>query len=121
MKDKRKKVDFISEDQIPQSPMQAVLSLFWPLNTRAKKIIFFIFIVFVASFAIWVSLPEITKTDIIAYVKGGNNTPTPVIVIPSKTPAINTQKDIKQNTKGDQSPAVVSGGDVHIDIDSKQK
>lgn len=119
MKNKRTRVDYGDSIKIPQSTLQAVFSLFWPLNSWIKKIIFLVIIVLVASFSTWFSLPETTKTEVIDYLKGSKRAQSPVIVSPGKEPSANIQKEIRQHTEGDQSPAVVTNGDVNINIGRK--
>jgi hypothetical protein len=119
MKSKRTKVDDGNLNKIPQSTLQAVLSIFWPLNSWLKKIVFVVIIILISSFTIWVSLPEKTKMEVIASLIGDKKTQFPVIVTPEKEPSVNIKKDIRQHTEGDQSPAVVSNGDVNINIGSK--
>lgn len=119
MKDKRKKVEYVNSNQIPQNPWQAAFSFLWPLNSWHKKIVFVVVIMLVASFTIWVSLPERAKTEVIDYLKGSKKAESPIIVTPGKEPSVNIQKSVQQHTEGDQSPAVISDGDVNINIGSK--
>jgi len=76
-------------------------------------------ILLIASFTIWFSLPERTKTEVIDYLKGSKKAQSSAIVTHGKEPSLNIQKRIQQHTEGDQSPAVVSNGDVNINIGSK--
>jgi hypothetical protein len=119
MKNKKTKVDYVNSNKIPQSTLQAVFSLFWPLNSWLKKIVFMAVIMLAASFALWVSLPEMTKKEAIDYLRSSKKAQSPVIVTLGKEPSANIQKGIRQHTEGNQSPAVVSSGDVNINIGSK--
>jgi hypothetical protein len=119
MKNKRTKVDYGESNKIPQSTLQAVFSLFWPLNSWLKKIVFMAVIMLAASFALWVSLPEMIKKEVIDNLKSSKKAQSPIIVTPGKEPSANIQKGIRQHTEGNQSPAVVSSGDVNINIGSK--
>ena len=119
MKNKSTKVRKSDSNQKPQNLWQAVCFLFWPLNGWLKKVFFVVIIILVASFTLWVSLPERTKTEVIDYLKGSKKTQSPSIVTPGKEPSANIQKDIRQHTEGNQSPAVVSNKDVNISIGSK--
>ncbi len=137
------------ESQVPRDLCQALLDFLWPLNTWWKKIGFLIVVVFVICFFAWRSLPDKTKIDAIDYflrnrkgvqpqavetytkstsenIKNGKSSET-VSVMP-QAPAIERrarkqplQGAIQQHTEGDQSPAVVSEGDVNIRIEGKQK
>jgi len=146
MKNRTKKVDYTS-NKMPQSLWHAFFLLLWPLNAWWKKVIFVIVIVFVASFAIWAALPERTKTETVDYFKGSRKAQSPPVVTPGKGSNIQneypdaskktakpvpqspvkrrtqglSQEGIRQQTEGDQSPAVISGGDVNISIEGKQK
>jgi hypothetical protein len=119
MKNKSTKVDYGTSNQIPQNPWQAVCFLFWPLNSWLKKVFFVVIIILVASFTFWVSLPERTKTEVIDYLSGSKKVESPAIATHGKEPSVNIQKGIRQHTEGDQSPAVVSNGDVNINIGNK--
>lgn len=119
MKNKRTKVDDGNSNKTPQSALQAVFSIIWPLNNWLKKVVFVVVIFLVASFAIWVSLPERIKTEVIGYLKGSNKIQSPAIAPPKKEPSVNIQKDIWQSTEGNQSPAVISDGNVNINIGSQ--
>ena len=77
------------------------------------------FYLLVASFTFWVSLPERTKTEVIDYLSGSKKVESPAIATHGKEPSVNIQKGIRQHTEGDQSPAVVSNGDVNINIGNK--
>lgn len=78
-----------------------------------------ILIIFVGSFAIWISLPESKKTEAIDYLRGSNKVQSSPIVTQGKEPSLKVQKNIQQHTEGDQSPAIVSNGDVNINIGGK--
>jgi uncharacterized alpha/beta hydrolase family protein len=119
MKNKSTKVRKSDSNQKPQNLWQAVCFLFWPLNSWLKKVFFVVIIILVASFTLWVSLPERTKTEVIDYLKGSKKTQSPAIVTHGKESSANIQKDIRQHTEGNQSPAVVSNKDVNISIGSK--
>ena len=80
MKNKRTKVNTVTSNQIPQSPWQAFFHLFWPLDSLWKKAALAIVIVLITFFAIWASLPETTKTEIIDYVKSSKKVQSPAIV-----------------------------------------
>lgn len=147
MKNKSISVDHGTSKQTPQSPWHAFFLLLWPLNAWWKKAIFVIVILFVASFAIWVALPERMKTETLEYLKGSKKAQSPATVTPGKESNIQnensdpskktarpipqslgkrrtqglSQEGIRQQTEGDQSPAVISGGDVNISIEGKQK
>jgi hypothetical protein len=119
MKNKRRKVKDGNSNQIPQNLWQAVCSLFWPLNSWLKKIVSVVVIILVAFFTIWVSLPERTKTEVIDFLKGSKSTPSPAIITHERESSVNIQKGIRQDTEGDQSPAIIADGDVNINIGSK--
>jgi hypothetical protein len=119
MKNNKTKVDNDDSDKIPQGTLQAVFSLLWPPNSWFKKIVFMAVIILVASFSVWLSLPERTKTEVIDYLKGSKKTQAPAIATPGKEPSVNTQEGIRQHTEGDQSPAVISNGNVNINIGRK--
>lgn len=119
MKSKRTRVDNGNTNKIPQSIVQAVFYLFWPLNNWLKKIAVVVVIVLVASFTIWAALPEKAKTKVMDFLKRSEKVQSPVVVSPAKEPLVNIQKDIRQHTEGDQSPAVISNGDVNINIGNK--
>jgi hypothetical protein len=118
MNSKRTKMDYV-DSKIPQSALEALFYFFWPLNSWLKKSIVVVFIVLVASFTVWLSLPEKTKTEAINYLKGNTKAQTPEIVTPRKAPSANGMNDVRQHTEGDQSPAVISNGDVNINIRNK--
>lgn len=118
MKNRRTEVAY-GDSKIPQSTLQAVFSLFWPLNNNLKKFIFVVVLVLVALFAVWVSLPEKTKTEIIEHLKDDKNVQSPATVTKEKVPPSVVKKQI-QHTEGNQSPArsirVESSGDQSPNI-----
>jgi hypothetical protein len=78
MKRKNTRVNDTS-GKIPQTPWQAFFYLFWPLNSLFKKTVFVALIIFGTFFTIWISLPEITKTEVIDYLRGSNKAQFPAI------------------------------------------
>jgi regulatory protein YycI of two-component signal transduction system YycFG len=114
MKNRRKEVDY-GDSKIPQSTLQAVFSLFWPLNSNLKKFIFVVALVLVGLFAVWVSLPEKTKTEIIDHLKDNKNVQFPAIVTKEKVPPTAVKKQIP-HTEGNQSPAT----SIHVESSGDQ-
>jgi hypothetical protein len=119
MKNKKSKVYYNTSNQIPRNLWQVAFNLLGPLNSRRNKIVLVIVIIFVIFFYLWSSLPERTKTEFIDYLSGNKKVETPAIVTHGKEPSVNSKKEIRQHTEGDQSPAVISNGDVNINIGGK--
>ena len=148
MKNKNIKINGTSS-QKPRDPWEAFFHVLWPLNTWWKKVVFAVVIFLVVCYGIWLAFPEKIKMEIIDYLKDRKETQSPASVgdgkdssenIKNEDPNIpnkirsempvdqkkdsfqkSSQEGIQQHTKGDQSPAVVSGGDVNINIGGKQK
>ena len=117
---KKKVKDYYNtSNQTPKDLWQAAFHLLGPLNSRRNKVVLVIVIIFVAFFYLWSSLPERTKTEVIDYLSGNKKVESPAIVTHGKEPSVNSQKGIRQHTEGDQSPAVISNGDVNINIGGK--
>jgi|GEM_PF-5781377 len=121
MKDKRTKAAYDNSNQIPKSLWQAVFCIFWPLNSWLKKGAFMVLVIFAVVFTIWIYLPERSKNEVIDYLKGRKIMQSPTTITLGNPSSANVQKDIEQHTEGDQSPSVISGGDVSITIGDKQK
>ena len=51
--------------QVPENPLKAIFHVIWPPNTIWKKVVLGIVILFVVCFAVWATLPDETKKDII--------------------------------------------------------
>ncbi len=51
--------------QVPENPLQAIFHVIWPPNTIWKKVVLVIVILFIVCFAVWATLPDETKKDII--------------------------------------------------------
>jgi hypothetical protein len=115
---KNKRTEAINDDsnKIPQSPAQVLFSLFWPLNTNLKKFAAIILLAFLGLFAVWASLPDKTKSEIIGYFKNSRNVQSRPPAKTNRAPLANTKKEIHQHTEGNQSPAVITNGDVNINI-----
>jgi len=120
--------------QVPEGLWQLAFHVLWPPNRWWKKIILVVVVIFVVLFAVWTPLPERTKTEIIDSLKGSKDISTDAAkktvdpVVTQLKEKRQTQEPshegIQQHTEGDQSPAIVSGGDVNINIkvkDSKKK
>jgi len=121
MKNKRTEVDRGDLNKVPQNIIQAILSLLWPLTSNLKKFIALVILLSVVFFAIWVTVPEKTKTEIIGFIKGSKSIQSPTITSNEKVPPPNITKEILQHTEGDKSPAVISNGDVNISIGNNGK
>ncbi len=148
MKNKNIKINGTS-GQKPRDLSEAVFHVLWPLNTWWKKIVFAVVILLAVGYFGWLALPEKIKMELIDDLKDRKETKSPASVghgkgtsenikngdpnIPNKIRSempVKQKKDsfhkssqdgIQQHTEGDQSPAVVSGGDVNINIGGKQK